>query len=308
VLSGDNIFGDGALHALSAPEAADRGIYVTSFAFTELGVPGYSSGNRKNKPPICMTPFSARTENDVAVDGVGNVMIPDNADKSLFIGAGPGMCGAQAGTITDPYGEPADASSANALTGRIAVLNPLDNLSKAGSISVCTLSGGCTHNLKNVNMFRLNGVAMDNSGNCWASALLKTGVATLTYFKGCAGKGVAATGFQNVSPGGLDIDSSGNLVSIDGEFASNGPGQVWVYSGCNPACTLVGGPFPLIGQSAFGHLNHLGNRFATADSQHNQIDVYSYSPTSITFLYSFNNGIPQNGTVEGVAYNPRSSQ
>lgn len=63
--------------------------------------------------------------------------------------------------------------------------------------------------------------------------------------------------------------------SLDFQGGSTGTGQVWVYSGCNPTCALVGGPFPLFGQSGFGHLNHLSTRFATADYQRNQVDIYS---------------------------------
>lgn len=293
--------------------SAQKGIYVSQFQGTALPVSGYQSDNKKNNPPICTTPFSVPTENDVAVDNAGNLMVSDASfsGASVYIGTGPDMCGAQAGTIDDPYGEPADASSVNALTGRIAIVNPIDfrrHGNTFGSIAVCTLFRGCTHNLKNMNMTHVTGVVMDNNGNCWASANNESGVATLTYFARCAGKGVAATGFRNVYPGGLDIDSSGNLVSVDGGFTTGSQPQLWIYSGCTPACTLVGGPFPLLGSGAFGHLNHSSTRFAMADEQYNQVDVYSYSSTGISLLYSFNNGLQASGGIVGVAYSPRSKQ
>jgi hypothetical protein len=297
-------------HRISVPDAVQQGIYASQDTGSALPVLGYQSDNQNNNPPFCTTPFSVSAQNDVAVDNAGNLMVPESQfpGGSIYIGTGPDMCGAQAGTISDPYGTPVDASSANALTGRIAVANGLDTVRRnRGSISVCTLSGGCTHNLKNPNMYRVEAVVMDNRGNCWGSAATKTRVATLTYFARCAGKGVAATGYQNVDPGGLDIDSSGNLVSIDGGFSLSSKPQMWVYSGCTPACRLVEGPFPLVGSGAFGHLNHSSTMFAMADEQNNQIDVYSYSPTSISFLYSFSNGLPSGGVV-GVAYSPRSKQ
>jgi hypothetical protein len=145
---------------------------------------------------------------------------------------------------------------------------------------------------------------MDNSGNCWGDGIDPSGLATLTYFAGCSGGGVQATGFVNSSFGGIDIDASGNLVTIDG-FAP----AVYVYSGCNPACTLVGGPFPLIGDAIFGHLNSkFNNKLATGNFVNGQIDIYRYTPTSLTYAYSFNNGLSPSLDVEGAAYNKRSPQ
>jgi hypothetical protein len=78
-----------------------------------------------------------------------------------------------------------------------------------------------------------------------------------------------------------------------------------VYSGCKPDCTLVGGPFPLQGQSVFGHLNHQSMTFAAADFQYGQIDVYQYSsPSLLNYYYSFNNGLSATNVVEGVAFSP----
>ncbi len=66
---------------------------------------------------------------------------------------------------------------------------------------------------------------------------------------------------MNTYYGGLDIDKNGNIVAISA-FDSN----VYVYSGCNPACTLVGGPFPMHGEAVFGHLNKQSMTFALATS------------------------------------------
>jgi hypothetical protein len=185
------------------------------------------------------------------------------------------------------------------VTGTIAISNIFDT-SGDGSISVCTISG-CTSNLTNSNMYEVAGVAMAKNGDCWASATDSGGAATLTYFAGCAGAGVTATGFTNTYFGGLDIDKAGNLVSIDAFTPA-----VRVYKGCNPACTLVGGPFSLFGDAIFGHLNKKSTAFATGDFANGEIDVYNYSPTSVTYRYSFNNGL--SGQVEGAAYNPRSKE
>lgn len=292
------------LRGRPAPDAARRGIYVSEFLGTSIF--GYAKGQRPNNPPICTVPFAVSGPNNIAVDGTGNLMDPDGGTHTVIVGQGPNMCGAQAATISDPYGQPSDASSANALTGKIAVGNINGNNGANGSISICTVAAGCTQNLTNSAIGTLGGVAMDNHGNCYADAINVSRVATLTYFAGCTGSGVQATGFVNVFYGGIDIDAAGNLVTID-LLGPTGTGAVDVYSGCNPTCTLLSST-PLMENAIFGHLNHKFNN-KLAVGAFTQVDVYRYSPTGgVTYAYSFNNGLAGSLSVEGVAYNRRSPQ
>ncbi len=210
------------------------------------------------------------------------------------------MCGTEVGSVSDPYGQPADAVSTNAATGTIVVGNIFDT-SGSGSISLCTLAGGCTTNLTNPNMYEVYGVAQARNGDCWASATNLSGKATLTWFAGCtgAGKSVKRGTYKNASPGGLDIDSAGNLVAL-----SYTTSQVYVYKGCNPACKVVGGPFLLKNESIFGKLDAKSKHFAVS-APVGEIDVYNYSPTAIVYSYDFNNGLSPSLDVEGIALNPR---
>lgn len=277
----------------------NSGIYASEFYNTTMF--GYQTKNTGNNPPICsISPVSYI--NGMNTDMVGNLIEPDGGTRSVNVYTGPGMCGSLMGTISDGYGQPADASSMNAATGEIVVGNIFDNSGLPGSVSVCTLSGGCTTNLTNSNMYEVAGVVLGKNGDCWASAINSGGTATLTYFAGCAGGGTAATGFSNSSFGGLDIDNKGNIVAAD--LA----GQIWVYSGCNPACSVVGGPFSQHGTSVFGHLNEQSMAYAMGDFANGEIDVYTYTPTNISYRYSFNNGLAASYDVEGVAYNPASKQ
>jgi hypothetical protein len=283
------------------------GIYVTEFEGSSIY--GYQHKNTANNPPSCTISLGGTAYiNGMAVDGKGNFIAPlgespSTGARQVNVYTGPGMCGSLAGTIADPYGQPSDASSPDAVNGTIAVGNIFDN-SGAGSVSLCTLSSGtCSTNLTNSAMYEVAGVAMDNSGNCWASATDSGGTATLTYFAGCAGSGVQATGYLNSSYGGLDIDRNGNLVSISA-FSS----QLYVYSGCNPACTLVGGPYAMQGEAVFGHLNKQSMTFCAGDFADGTMDVYYYSPAALTYWYSFSNGLQASYTPEGCAYNPRSTQ
>jgi len=298
----------GILHGIQAPATAMKGIYVSEDSGTSIF--GYKTINKKNKAPRCTVPFAVSHPDDIDVDGAGNLIDPDGGTRSIIIGQGPDMCGAEAASIHDPYGQPTDASSANAITGKIAVANIIGSSSgPPGSISVCTVAGGCTVNLTNAAMYLVIGVAMANNGDCWGGAQNYGSAATLIYFAGCAGAGVQASGFTNTSFGGIDLDKFGHLVTVD--FAAV---AVNVYSGCNPVCTLIGGPFPLEGGAVFGHLNKGSSKFATGDYVNGQVDIYKYhssktgAGTSLTYEYSFNNGLDASKEVEGVAFNPRSKQ
>jgi hypothetical protein len=154
----------------------------------------------------------------------------------------------------------------------------------------------------------VEGVALANNGDCWASSQqYHYSGAVLTYFKGCSESGESATGFENAEAGGLDIDKNGNLVAISSSTSSSAS-AVYVYSGCRPRCKLVGGPFSLHGEVESGHLDEDSSRLAAADYEYGQVDIYKFTPRSVTYLYSFNNGMSTSANVTGAAYNPRSKQ
>jgi hypothetical protein len=276
---------------------AKGGAYGSQFYASKIN--GYEGNLKSNPAPSCTE--TASYPNGIAVDGKGALIDPDGGTRSVIVYKA-GMCAGTSGSFSDDYGQPADASSPNANSGTIAVGNIFDT-SGAGSISICTLSGGCTSNLTNSNMYEVAGVAMDNKGNCYASATNSLGTATMTYFAGCAGSGTAATGWKNTYYGGLDIDKKGNIVAIDA-FTP----QLWIYKGCNPTCTVVAGPFPLHGDSVFGHLNKKSTEFIAGDYANGELDVYKYSTKGLKYEYSFNNGLDVSDDVEGAAFDPRSKQ
>ena len=215
------------------------------------------------------------------------------------------MCGKELGSIGDPYGDPSDATSADAANGTIVVGNAYDGSpteDAPGSISLCTLKAGCTRNLTNPKIKVVAGVAQARNGDCWASVSTPSSSNALIYFKACSGAGKAASNFEGKSYGGLHIDSHGNLVAISA-FSE----QLYVYAGCNPSCRLVGGPFRMRTFPFFGHLNEQSTRLAVINDTAVTVDIYSYSPTSLRYLYSFS-GVSGSNDLGGVAYNPRSKE
>lgn len=280
--------------------ALTSGIYVSENQSSESDVFGYPSNNRKNRGPICNE--NSQPTYDLAVDDSGDLIVPNPSD-TVTVFKGPGMCGRKLGTLQTMY-YPVDATSSNAATGTIAVGIVLDGQSGDGSIQLCTLKKGCYANLTDgPQMDFVTAVAMSKKGDCWAASAVPT---ALTYFKGCSATAQSATGYENSDAGGLDIDNNGNLVSISCSEISCSTPVLYVYSGCNPKCKKVGGPFPLQGASWYGHLNATNTRFAAADYQYGQVDVYKYSPRTLTYLYSFNSGL--SSAITGAAYNPRSKE
>jgi hypothetical protein len=287
-----------------APDSARGGIYASEERSSGPDVFGYPNNNRSNGPPTC----SENTEStyNVAVDGKGNLIVPDSYG-TITVFKGPSMCGRELGSFHTIWGDdyPADATSPDAANGTIAVGIVQDSGSGVGSIELCTLKSGCTTNLLyGYQMNLVFAVAMNRKADCWASSAEPT---ALTYFKGCSGSGQLAIGYANPSAGGLDIDKNGNLVSISCSVASCSTPALYVYSGCKPKCKKIGGPFSLQGTSTYGHLNEGSSRFAAADYQYGQIDIYKYTPTRIKYLYSFNNGLSASRGM-GAAYNPRSKE
>jgi hypothetical protein len=283
----------GARFGATLPARAKAGLYVAEFYGTS--VYGF---RRSGKGAAMCTITGVKSVNDVASDVKGDVIEPDGGSRTLKIFRP--QCGSVLGSVSDPYGQPADAMSEDAANGTIAIANIFGPGGANGSISLCSLKAGCTTNLTNPNMREVAGVAMSTAGDCWASAVDTSNHANLTYFKGCAGAGEMAKGFINPSYGGLIFDAAGNLVSFSGNSA-----QVYVYRGCDPRCKLAGGPFSMGGTSVYGHLNKRGNMLAVADYQHGQIELYSYSPTAVNFEGSFNMGLTQSLDVVGVTYAPQ---
>ena len=284
------------VHGIPAPDSAKKGIYVSENAGASSIVYDYSKDNSDNGAPICSK--SVTQAFGAAVDVKGNLIVTQIEGVSVF--KGPRMCGPALESFGMGWGGLAiNATSMDAANGTIAVAAVQEG-SGPGGIELCTLKAGCTTNLRNGALNFVDAVAVAKDGDCWAASSQPT---ALVYFKGCSGSGVVATGYVNREPGGLDIDKHGNLVSFDGGIPA-----VYVYSGCNPACIVVGGPFTLLGQSSFGHLDQTSTRLVAPDYRYDQIDVYKYSPKRLTYEYSFNNGLSPSLELVSAAYDPGSKE
>jgi len=275
------------------------GVYAAQFYGVDLF--GYQIPNRHDAGPICT--LGATSVNGFAVDTAGELVVPNGDPSEVSIYRGHTLCGKSMGSFTDPYGQASDAATWDAATGTIVVGNiRVSGSQKAGNIAVCTLAKGCTTELTSKSItYYGGGVALAKNGDCWIASEDNPSLssATLTYFAGCKGSGQSAKGWKNAYYGGLIIDKAGNLISID--YSSQ---ALWVYSGCDPTCKVVGGPFSLEGDSFYGGLDRKGNELALGDWQLGQVDIYNYSPTSLTYLYSFSAGLSPSNAVNAATFSP----
>jgi hypothetical protein len=288
------------LHGRRAPTAAIKGIYVGNFLASTIN--GYMKNNSGNNPAICQI-TGVSNVNNIATDTVGNLIVPV-AFNGVNVYTGPSMCGPLMATIADSYGQASDAAAVNAATGNIVVANILG----PGFVVVCAVSSlSCTQlTPSSAGIGEVAGVAMDAAGNCYADSYNAAFTAVeLTYWAGCGGTGTALSGFLNTGYGGVDIDNMGNIATLN--WHGTAGTDLWVYSLSGTSLTSVSDN-PLTNDTAiFGHIGKQGQRLVVGAYAFSQVSIYAYTPTTLTYYYSFNNGLGS-GDIEGVAYSPSSKK
>ena len=292
------------------PATLAKGLYVSSY--DNSSIYGFKSGYRKGHGPSCTIYTGPFYVNQITVDEAGNLIVPGGSGPPFEVNVyqGPNMCGRLLGRFKDTYGEPVEAATvSDSTTGTVVLANYSTGPKSAGNLAICTLAYGCTQDLTNSNVTGpAMGVALSKNGDCWLDSYNSDySAADLTYWRGCTGPGQVASGFKNSSFGGLALDKYGNLLAIDYEGA--GTGELWVYSGCDPACSVVGGPFALRGNPLFASLNAKGDTLAVTDFAFPYtgiVDVYKYAPTKLTHKYYFGTGYV--ARPEGIAFTPALQQ
>lgn len=293
---------DGKLHGKKAPSSAIKGSWASGFFGVDVF--GFPKNNSSNGPPTCELGDSGSV-NGFGVDTKGDVIIPQ-AFSGVEVYA-PG-CGSLLGTISDIYGQAADAAAIDAVNGTIIV-------GHIGTVAVCTLSSLTCTELSAPGLSGFTSVAMDKQGNCYAQGDNVDDVIELWYWPGCSGTPSNPTGFSEPGtfPGGLDIDNAGNLVAISQENTSDAvSGNSTVYSGCGTGtCTVVAGPTMLSPTGSgvdqdYCRLGRQNERLICGDASFSQVDVFTYLPSrEPSYLYSFNNSMTS-VDVEAAAYSPSS--
>jgi len=280
------------------------------YASNTLGedVDAWPNPDTENLGPTCAIGAPYQTLKYVkgfAVDPYGYLVVPaeisNSAPYTWTVSVWKPNCNARVWQVELPSNEIAvDAYSNGATNGAVLAVQRTSS-SAVNGLVVCAPSG-CGLPFTNPAITYANGVAVSKKGECWLQGSGQGSVYELVYFPNCNGSGELATGVRNSSGYGLFIDTEGHLGSIDGQAE-----KLWVYSGCNPACSLVS-QSTLMNTPVYGGLDAKGENLVIGDPCEcgETLDVYKYSPTSgATYSYSITNEV---GADWGAHFSPRNKK
>jgi hypothetical protein len=267
-----------------APATARAGVYVAQANGAGDGVVfGYGAQNRHNDGPACSIDGQSFAQSLIAADRMGRLYLPQVSDGTIRIYAP--HCGKLLHTVADPGGP--DIS--------VAVGGSKFYAAGGTNVSSCSMKS-CSSNLSDSSIFQLSSVAVDRSGNVWASYYNQSFAPSLIVWIGGAMPGHVVSGFINPnSPGALLFDRDDNLLSVESPFPF-----VFLYS-CNAqtaSCTNTG-TIQLQGASNAGSLNAKNTDIQITDYRNDAVDVYAYP--SFHYKYSYDAGLQSGYSVEGIA-------
>lgn len=269
--------------ATSLSRALSRGgVYVAQAnGSSDAIVLRYGAQNPTNKPPKCSMTGEKLDHSQIAADAAGNLYIPNIETASIDVYAP--NCGARIATIHDPYGADLDVA-----LGKGTVYG-------AGGthVAVCTISG-CSRELTDPSIVQLETAAVDAKGNVWATYYSQNAI-DLIVWPGGAMPGKVVGGYVNQNtPGDLEFDKHGNLISLQSLFT-----HVYLYrcDATTASCTNTR-VVNLKGGSLFGSLNARNTDYQVTGYESDEVDVYAYP--SFEYKYSYNNGLRGDYSVQAI--------
>lgn len=266
-----------------APATARAGVYVAQANGAGDGIVlGYGTQNRGNAGPSCSIDGQSFQQTQIAADRAGRLYLPQTATSAIRIYAP--RCGKLLRTISDPGGS--DISVA---------IDGVKFYAAGGThVSSCSVKG-CTNNLSDSSIHQLASVAVDRSGNVWASYYNQGFAPSLIVWRKASMPGRVVSGYVNPNtPGGLIFDLHDNLISIETIFP-----DAFLYS-CNAATAscINTSTIALHAGSAFGSLNAKNTDIQITDYANDAVDVYTYP--NFKYKYSYDNGLISTDSVEGI--------
>jgi hypothetical protein len=266
-----------------APATARGGVYIAQANGASDGdVFGYPPQNRRNAGPSCSIDGQTFEQTQIAADRTGRIYLPQASTGTIRIYAP--RCGKLLRTISDPGGF--DLS--------VAVDGAKFYAAGGTHVSSCSVKG-CTNNLSDGSIFQLASVAVDHSGNVWASYYNQSFAPSLIVWVRAAMPGRVVSGYVNPNaPGGLIFDQHDNLISVETIFPF-----AFLYS-CNAgtASCINTNTIQLHAGSAFGSLNARNTDIQITDYANDAVDVYAYP--SFSYKYSYDNGLMSTYSVQGI--------
>jgi hypothetical protein len=260
-------------------------VYVSAFG-NPNEIPEYLVPNRRNLQPECYV-FQIYYPNGIGVNAQHILYAPVPFGQVLEFNP---KCGAVAATVTLPAGRDNQGTDvAFDSKAKIAYVDTVEDGVYPIPFGSTTPGSPLTCNAYSLSF----AVATDSKGDVFAAGQTSTG-SVVVEWAGAKGacQTLGVTGFGTIN--GLTMDAKDNLIDIDDSAGI----LVWA-SPYNGAPTRV---IKEMGASAYGKLD-AGNRILyVADYQNLTADAYDYKTG--TYNYSWNQGLPETGTIEGIAVDP----
>jgi hypothetical protein len=278
---------------------------VVSLAFNATNVQNYAqtgADGQKMTGPIC-TIAGQEDVTDAGEDTAGDVYVPSGSTDAVTIFAP--NCGSRLGGYSVPYGQPVGIATylppAEArrhvkpatIVERTedAVFDIVGPSDSPGNVALCTVKG-CSSDLTDPSIVEIIGGDIDSTGNVWASYINRESQPALIVWPNRKMPGKVVSGYANAGPGGLEFDTTGNLIAIDSSL----PGAFsYTCSAAYATCTS-NGSWALNGNMFFGTLTGGAHAFDIADYTYSTIDVYSYPGFAYQYSYLVHDASGTTGT------------
>ena len=192
-----------------APASAKATVYVSQFSGNTVN--DYARRNKKNAPPLCQV--NDQTDvNGIGVDRSGNLWVPVGGEFTGVVDEFGPSCGSQLFSIQVANGQPAAIAFDDKTN--VYVLNILD-ADFEGNIDVYVPGGTQpTTVLGDKESFRFFDEAIDASTNVYVAWANVYNEGHLDEFAGAADP-VIHLPFEYGFPGGVALDTKGNLLVVD---------------------------------------------------------------------------------------------